>query len=158
MTETSELPLQLAPAGSPVRRLPRSSLPSPTASIRPRPASWARSRCRRGRLPDRTCCSFDLKIVDMQEILERLDRIETALATLIEQRTIKEWYSTDEVATILEKAPFTVREWCRLGRIHADKRACGRGNTQEWMISHDELTRVRNEGLLPVITKYKHYR
>ncbi len=93
----------------------------------------------------------------MQEILERLDRIETALATLIEQRTIKDFYSTDEVAAILEKAPFTVREWCRLGRIHADKRACGRGNAQEWMISHDELTRIRNEGLLPV-AKYNHYR
>src|SRR5262245_37700140 len=83
---------------------------------------------------------------------ERLDRIEAALNTLIQQRTVKDWYSTHEIAQILGKAEFTVREWCRLGRIHAQKRACGRGPTQEWMISHEELVRYQNHGLLPVPT------
>jgi hypothetical protein len=82
-------------------------------------------------------------------ILERLERIESALQALVSQRMIKEYYSTAEVAQILGKAEFTVREWCRLGRIWAEKRPCGRGRTKEWMISHEELTRVRNEGLLP---------
>ena len=84
------------------------------------------------------------------EILQRLDRIEESLKQLIEERTAREYYSTAEIAAILGKAEFTVREWCRLGRVWAEKRSCGRGNSKEWMISHEELTRIRNEGLLPL--------
>lgn len=83
------------------------------------------------------------------ELLTRLTKIETLLASLVEQRTVKEWYSTAEVATLLGKAEFTVREWCRLGRVRAEKKKCGRGPASEWIVSHAELTRVRNEGLLP---------
>jgi hypothetical protein len=83
-------------------------------------------------------------------LLERLDRIEAALEILVSQRATKDWYSTDEVAHQLGKAPFTVRQWCRLGRVRARKRPCGRGLSAEWMISHEELTRIRNEGLLPL--------
>ena len=85
-----------------------------------------------------------------EEIADRLDRIERTLQQLITQKTIKQWYSTAEVAEILGKAEFTVREWCRLGRIWASKRDCGRGNSKEWIISHEELTRIQNEGLLPL--------
>jgi hypothetical protein len=38
---------------------------------------------------------------------------------------------------------------CRLGRVRAEKKKSGRGPASEWLISHAELTRVRNEGLLP---------
>ena len=85
-----------------------------------------------------------------EQILERLERIETLLDRLVSQRTIKEWYSVAEAAQILGKAEFTVREWCRQGRVWASKRQCGRGNTKEWIISHEELTRILNEGLLPL--------
>jgi hypothetical protein len=71
-------------------------------------------------------------------------------ALLVEQRSIKEWYSTSEVAEIVGKAEFTVREWCRHGRIRGEKRACGRGSSGEWVVSHEELTRYRNEGLRPL--------
>ncbi|REJ93825.1 MAG: helix-turn-helix domain-containing protein [Planctomycetota bacterium] len=74
------------------------------------------------------------------------------METLLSQQVQKDWYTTDEVAEILDKAPFTVREWCRLGRVDADKRASGRGSTQEWIISHEELQRIRNHGLLPLPT------
>ncbi len=83
------------------------------------------------------------------ELLDRLIKIEALLASLVEQRTVKDWYCTTEVAGILGKAEFTVREWCRLGRVHAEKKKCGRGSASEWIISHAELTRIRNEGLLP---------
>ena len=83
------------------------------------------------------------------ELLSRLVKIETLLASLVEQRTVKEWYSTAEVATLLGKAEFTVREWCRLGRVRAEKKKAGRGPASEWIVSHAELTRVRNEGLRP---------
>lgn len=83
------------------------------------------------------------------ELLARLAKIESLLASLVEQRTVKDWYSTAEVAAILGKAEFTVREWCRLGRVNAEKKKCGRGISGEWIVSYTELQRVRNEGLLP---------
>jgi predicted NACHT family NTPase len=81
---------------------------------------------------------------------ERLQRIEQMLATLLEKQTIKDWYGTEEAAQILGKAEFTVREWCRLGRIQAEKRGSGRGKFQSWVISHAELQRIQREGLLPL--------
>jgi hypothetical protein len=81
-------------------------------------------------------------------LLQRLDRIEAALAELMKQRTVKDWYSTAEVAEMLGRAEYTVREWCRQGRIHARKKLCGRGRGGEWLISHEELSRLGNEGLL----------
>jgi hypothetical protein len=92
---------------------------------------------------------------DINLVLEKLARIETSLEHLLqEKRTTpvvdKEWYSTHEVAEILQKAAWTVRQWCRMKRVHAQKRQCGRGPASEWMISQDELQRIRNEGLLPI--------
>jgi hypothetical protein len=79
----------------------------------------------------------------------RLERMESLLKSLIERATIKDWYSTAEVARLLDRAEYTVREWCRQGRIRAKKKPCGRGKGGEWLVSHDEFERLRNEGLLP---------
>lgn len=81
---------------------------------------------------------------------QQLNRIEASLTVLVQQRTVKDFYSTTEVAQLVGKAEFTVREWCRLGRIRAQKRATGRGPVQEWMVAHDELIRYQSHGLLPV--------
>jgi len=83
---------------------------------------------------------------------ERLERIESILVSLVEQQTVRDWYSTDQVAQILGKAEFTVREWARLGRIRAQKRKSGRGAYASWAVSHDELLRYQAEGLLPLPT------
>ena len=90
------------------------------------------------------------------DILNRLDKIEALPAALVEQRVAKDWYSTAEVALLLGKAEFTVREWCRLGRVLAEKKKSGRGPASEWIISYAELTRIRNEGLRPDPRPYKH--
>jgi hypothetical protein len=82
-------------------------------------------------------------------VLDRLDRIESVLRELLRQRTAKEWYSTSEVAQVLQRAEYTVREWARTGRIRAKKKPCGRGKGGEWLVNHAELERFRNEGLLP---------
>ena len=83
-------------------------------------------------------------------IEERLDRIEAMLAVLVERQTVREWYTTEQVAQLVGKSEFTVREWCRLGRIHAEKRRTGRGAHPAWIISHEELQRFQREGLLPL--------
>lgn len=85
-----------------------------------------------------------------QLVLDRLERIETALAALAEKQMTKEWYTTDEAARIIGKADFTVREYCRLGRLRAEKRMSGRGAFPAWVISHEELLRYQREGLLPL--------
>ncbi len=63
----------------------------------------------------------------------------------------KEWYSPNEVAVLLGRAAYTIREYCRLQRIHSRKRPCGRGKSQEWEIHKDEILRFQNHGLLPSI-------
>lgn len=85
-----------------------------------------------------------------QEIAQRLEQIELALQRLLSERIEQEFYSTRDVAEILGKSEFTVREWCRHGRINAEKRPSGRGRSKEWMISNDELHRIRSAGLLPM--------
>lgn len=86
---------------------------------------------------------------DLKKVSDRLSAIETALNVLVHQKTAKEWYSTAEVAALLGKAEFTVREWCRLHRINAEKQSTGRGPHTAWVISRTELERFYREGLLP---------
>jgi hypothetical protein len=81
---------------------------------------------------------------------QRLERIEALLTVLVERETVKEWYTTEEFARAVGRADFTVREWCRLGRIKARKQGSGRGPYAAWVIAHEELLRYRREGLLPL--------
>ena len=85
----------------------------------------------------------------LMEVIDRLTRIESTLQSLVNGRANKEWFSTKEVADILGKAEFTVREWCRLGRVHAKKQNTGRGPHAAWVVSQQELLRLEREGLLP---------
>lgn len=80
---------------------------------------------------------------------ERLDRIESLLVSLVERQSVKDFYEVDEFARLVGKAPFTVREWARLGRINGQKRGSGRGAYAAWVFSHAELVRYQREGLLP---------
>jgi hypothetical protein len=83
-------------------------------------------------------------------ILERLERIEAALAWIYHgQSTVKEYYSTAEFGALVRRAEYSVREWCRTGRVNAQKRFDGHGRHKAWAISHEELVRFRREGLLP---------
>ena len=87
---------------------------------------------------------------DVVELVHRLDRIEAAVSAIAQRQTLREWYASDEFAVLVGKAEFTVREWCRLGRVKAEKKGSGRGKYQSWVVSHDELLRYRREGLLPI--------
>jgi hypothetical protein len=80
---------------------------------------------------------------------DRLSNIESMLLVLVERQQHKDWYEVDEFSRLVGKAPFTVREWCRLSRLRAEKRRSGRGAYPQWVISHAELERYQREGLLP---------
>jgi hypothetical protein len=81
---------------------------------------------------------------------ERLATIESLLRELVSQRTVKEYYSTADVAGRVGRSEYQVCEWCRAGRIQAVKRNTGRGRSKEWMVSHDELIRYESHGLRAV--------
>ena len=84
----------------------------------------------------------------MKTIEERLEKIEAMLVALMERQQVREWYTTQEFAEVVGKAECTVREWCRSGRLRAEKRQSGRGAYPQWVLSHAELLRYQKEGLL----------
>lgn len=80
-------------------------------------------------------------------LTQRLDRLELLLSSLVERQTVKDFYTTAEVADIVGRAEYTVREWCRQHRVKAKKAPNGRG----WLVSHEELTKLRNYGPAPEV-------
>lgn len=97
-------------------------------------------------------------IAEVCGLKDRIEELEQVIAELrdllLTQKTVKESYDTKEVANILGRKPYTVREWCRLQRINAYKAQCGRGSEEEWRVRHDELVRIQNDGLLPIPDRY----
>jgi hypothetical protein len=81
---------------------------------------------------------------------ERLEKLENLLLSLVDREQPKEWYSVEEFARIVGRAEFTVRSWCRQGRILARKKESGRGGHTAWAISNEALQQYRRDGLLPV--------
>lgn len=91
-----------------------------------------------------------MSAIQMDELMMRLAKIESMLADLVHRQQIRDWYTTEQFAQLMGKAEFTIREYCRLGRLRAEKRASGRGTHSQWVISHAELLRFQREGLLPL--------
>jgi transposase len=58
------------------------------------------------------------------------------------------WYSVEEAAKLINRAPFTIRRYCRDGELNASKRR-KRGPGASWWISATEIARFRNDGPLP---------
>lgn len=83
-------------------------------------------------------------------VLGVLGRIEQKLDRLLSEKADRPWYTTAEVAERYGKKLYTVREWCRLGRLNAEKLSHGRGSEGEWRLSREELARYEREGLLPL--------
>ena len=90
---------------------------------------------------------LEARLVGLEHFLERI------LSTVTAKVMVKDWYSTTELAQLLNRRPYTVREWCRLGRVNASRTHAGRREVEEWRVSHQELQRIQNEGLLPI--KYR---
>src|SRR5690349_10408304 len=56
----------------------------------------------------------------------------------------RKFYTTKEFAALIGKAPFTVREWARLGRCNAIRAKSGRGADAEWRFPKSELLRIQD--------------
>ena len=88
------------------------------------------------------------KTQEFEELNRRLREIKQSLDELKAEKLAKDWYTVEEFAKRVERESYTVREWCRRGRIKAQKQGYGRGRHEFWAISHQELLRYEREGLL----------
>jgi hypothetical protein len=80
------------------------------------------------------------------KLLSLIERIDSRLSKLEGAERPKDWYSPDEVATLLRRKPYTVREWARKGRIVSQKDEY----SGKRMIPANEVERLRSGGhLLP---------
>ena len=84
---------------------------------------------------------------------ERLQRIEEKLERLLSRQSEKAHYTVEEFAKLVHRRSFTVRQWCNLGRINAEKAMTRSGPCTLWSISHEEFLRFQKEGLLPAARK-----
>lgn len=100
---------------------------------------------------------FDTRFASL---LDRIDAMENTISALEQSVSTadppptptaeREYYSVQEFAALVERSEYTVREWCRYVRIHAEKCETGRGEAKSWKIPAEELSRYRDHGLLPV--------
>lgn len=86
----------------------------------------------------------------LQQITSRLELVEAKVERFIAPTTpAREWLTVEEFSKSVTRSVWTVRRWCRDGRIQAHKTVCGRGVSGEWRVSVAELQRYQREGLLP---------
>jgi hypothetical protein len=83
------------------------------------------------------------------DIDARLGRLEVALRKACEGRPDKEFFTVAEFAKLVDRAPYTVRDWACAGRIRGEKTHGGRGRKAEWRFRLAEFHRYQAEGLLP---------
>ena len=69
-------------------------------------------------------------------------------------RNDRTFFTVAEFAELAGKSEYTVREWCRLYRINAEKCDSGHGDSKAWKIPADELARYLDHGLLPIPHRY----
>lgn len=90
---------------------------------------------------------IEAQLAEMRTMLVQIHEM------LAQPRETRECYTVDEVAAMLGRTAYSVREWCRLGRINAMKRSERRGGAELWSISASEVTRYKDEGLLPLVPR-----
>lgn len=83
--------------------------------------------------------------VGNHDLLSRLDRIEA----LIRRNLVRQYYTVNEFAAMVKRAPYTVRQWCNESQINATKTQTRTGSCTRWAISHTEYERLQRDGLLP---------
>ena len=79
-------------------------------------------------------------LVQLEDIRERLARIEGTLQSLRQSKKEKYFYSTGEVADVLGLSKWYVRRLCSLGEIRAEKHP----ENGRFLIPAKELDRVQS--------------
>ena len=85
---------------------------------------------------------------ELQNAITLIEQNMQAAASSPEQITTREYYSVPEFAALVGRGEYTVREWCSLERVNAEKSEAGRGDAKSWKIPVEELKRYRDHGLL----------
>src|SRR5271154_2308098 len=78
------------------------------------------------------------------------DEIDRKLERLASRPVERASYTVEEIAVMESRAPYTVREWCRLGQLRAEKTGTQSGPHARWTIPAAEYSRFQREGLLPI--------
>jgi excisionase family DNA binding protein len=91
-------------------------------------------------------CENSLKRIEneLDEIKAILIRLESNGLAPIDVMADRLWCTTDEAAPLLGLAEWTVRYYCRIKRIAAEKLSDG-----EWRISRKEINRYLDRGPAP---------
>jgi hypothetical protein len=58
---------------------------------------------------------------ELTPLQDGLKEVQASLHLLLQERMSQDWYTPSELAVLLGKSDYTMREWCRLGQIHAQK-------------------------------------
>ncbi len=89
------------------------------------------------------------RLMALEAWLETFSRNVTEMNQEAPEHIDREYYSVPEFAELIGRSEYTVREYCRMERIHAEKCESGRGDAKSWKIPVGELARYRDHGLLP---------
>lgn len=95
----------------------------------------------------------------LPQVLARLDEL-TDLVHRLQAKLHKpnveepDTLCVQHAAELLSRAPFTVRQWCRTGRIKAHRARSGRGPYAEWRIPMDSIRSYQKDGLLDPSNRY----
>lgn len=92
-------------------------------------------------------------------VVELMQHIDKLYERIGEQNSeLPEALSVEQAADYLGRRPYTVRQWCRNGRIKACRAQSGKGPYKEWRISKESIEYYQANGLLPLYTNDLHDR
>ena len=105
------------------------------------------------------CCECQRVFELLADVEAHLSKIEQQLeaVTVHDDKPAKperQYYGVAEFAKLVNRSEYSVREWCRLHRINAEKCEAGHGDSKAWKIPASELARYLDHGLLLIPSKY----
>jgi hypothetical protein len=124
------------------------------ATKRPAPLQPAANEAHLGELPARILAA-------LHTLADRVTALQGQMTALQDQMTRFEQarqnaepeppaLTVAEAAARVNRSKFTVREWCRLGRIHCKRATSRRGPYAEYRIPVESIRYYKDHGLLPL--------